>query len=218
MGFFSDLKNEAKQKKAQELLLKKAEKIATKLGRITFYGSGKGSGCNDYEYKGYNLEIRTSARPYGTTRVEVYFDDKEVLSNSIYIEGIWEELLDEIYLSINQTVAERKNQRNLDKRKNEILEQISKYNTDLLFGNGVIAKITKEELNPYSTITDEAYHIYDNGQEVFSAYNHTIFKYIPGEWENTINEYEKNKIEERKKRMEDSALEDIKMLRLKRHK
>lgn len=217
MGFFSDLKNEAKQKKAQELLLKKAEKVATKLGRITFYGSGKGSGCNDYEYKGYNLEIRTSMRPYDATRVEVYFGDEKVLSNGIYREGIWEELLDEIYLSINRTVTERKNQRNLDERKKAILKQISKYSVDTSFGSGVIAKITKEDI-PWSTFDDETYHIYANGEEVFSAHNLTIYKYVPGAWENVINEYEENRNIEIRRAMEDSALEDIKMLRLKRHK
>ena len=101
MGFFSDLFKEDKRKELRDLKLSKAAAIAMKIGEQTFHGSGKGSFYDDYEYSGHSLFIKTSTKgtttPVGT---EVYFCGDKVLSDSLYEEGIWEELLDEIYLSI----------------------------------------------------------------------------------------------------------------------
>ena len=217
MGLLGDIIRDSKLQKERELKLKKAGAIARKLGKTTSFGTGIGSGYNTYEYKGYNLTITASTK--GTRElvgIKVKFGPEEVLSSNVYKRGIWEELLEELYLSISFIKSEDNKQKKLKERENAILKQISKYDGYVSFGSGVIAKITKREIDPYCTIMEEKYHIFDCDEEVFYAENHTVHNYIPGEWEQVIDEYERNVYESIKKNAEQNAINDINSLRRRR--
>ncbi len=216
MGFFSDLFKEDKKRELRDLKLSKAAAIAMKIGKQTFHGSGKGSFYDDYEYSGHSLFIKTSTKgtttPVGT---EVYFCGDKVLSDSIYEEGIWEELLDEIYLSIKSELKERKQKQEFEERKIEIRNQIRRYTGKINFGSGVMANVIREE-QPFSTFDAIRCHIYDHNTEVFDCDDVSVYKYIPGDWEKVIDEYEEFQAIARKEEARRRAEQDIVNLRRKR--
>ena len=216
MGFFSDLFKEDKRKELRDLKLRKAAAIAMKIGEQTFHGSGKGSFYDDYEYSGHSLFIKTSTKgtttPVGT---EVYFCGDKVLSDSIYEEGIWEELLDEIYLSIKSELKERKQKQEFEERKENLRKKLSDYNGEIDFGYGVSAVVDRIE-KPYSSYDTIVIHVYDLREEVFYSNDLTIMKYIPGDWEKVIDEYEEFQAIARKEEARRRAEQDIVNLRRKR--
>ena len=216
MGFFSDLFKEDKRKELRDLKLRKAAAIAMKIGEQTFHGSGIGSHYDDYEYSGHSLFIKTSTKgtitPVGT---EVYFCGDKVLSDSIYEEGIWEELLDEIYLSIKSELKERKQKQEFEERKENLRKKLSDYNGEIDFGYGVSAVVDRIE-KPYSSYDTIVIHVYDLREEVFYSNDLTIMKYIPGDWEQVIDEYEEYQAIARKEEARRRAEQDIVNLRRKR--
>lgn len=216
MGFFSDLFKEDKRKELRDLKLRKAAAIAMKIGEQTFHGSGKGSFYDDYEYSGHSLFIKTSTKgtttPVGT---EVYFCGDKVLSDSIYEEGIWEELLDEIYLTIKSELKERKQKQEFEERKEKLRKKLSDYNGEIDFGYGVSAVVDRIE-KPYSSYDTIVIHVYDLREEVFYSNDLTIMKYIPGDWEKVIDEYEEFQAIARKEEARRRAEQDIVNLRRKR--
>ena len=216
MGFFSDLFKEDKRKELRDLKLRKAAAIAMKIGEQTFHGSGKGSFYDDYEYSGHSLFIKTSTKgtttPVGT---EVYFCGDKVLSDSIYEEGIWEELLDEIYLTIKSELKERKQKQEFEERKENLRKKLSDYNGEIDFGYGVSAVVDRIE-KPYSSYDTIVIHVYDLREEVFYSNDLTIMKYIPGDWEKVIDEYEEFQAIARKEEARRRAEQDIVNLRRKR--
>ena len=165
MGFFKEFFAEQEKQKLRDIKRRKAGNIATSLGEIKRYGTGIGSGYNSYEYNDYNLRICLETHGNNDkTDTTVYFNKELVLSYDTYIKGVWEELIDEIYLSIPQIKKQEQQKKYLEERKEAILNQISRYDKDITFGNGVRAEISKREYSSYGTALDEIYRIYDENR------------------------------------------------------
>ena len=213
MGFIDTLFG---TKTREPSIRQKAIKVATKLGKITRFGTGKGSGDNTYEYNNYNLEILVNGRIEDAYAI-IRYNGELVYNDGILSHGIWEKLLDEIYQSISITLDDRAKERKLKEKKEAILEEIKGYDSDISFGHGVCAKINKRYYSEYGTAMDEVYNIYHNNNLVFSSHNRAISKYIPGNWENIIKQYNEDMRNTRRRQAEEQTLEDIKSLRKRRN-
>ena len=196
----------------------KAEAIAKNLGKITLYGTGKGSGYNIYEYTGHNLHIIYYTGFNSTTKIS--FGGRRVAGDGKYVSGAWEELVDELYDSIYETKKRRRKEERMKERKEDMLQNLKAYDHDITFSDTVRAEIIKYPYSDYGTSCREIYRVYASRGNVerlvFHADNNAIKTFIPGPWESVIEQYIIDEEENRIQREEEEARKTVKMLRRKR--
>ena len=151
------------------------------------------------QYSNYGISIESSSYPYDY--LTIHFSDQTVYDsrNGIYIPGKWEKVLDVVHENIPLIIHNIKEKERLLKHKRSIVRILR--TMPLSEGTTVIndsLKISVHYLRAGSY--DEYcigvyYKIEENGIVVFWVYDARMFgdseymEYIPGEWENVIQEY-----------------------------
>ena len=214
--------------------LAKAEEIVNRLGEEKFgrnyLGTKIGHMCTDKVYEGYGLKIVKEEKGY-TYEKDVYvkYKDKRVLGYNTYVPGPWEEILKELYKSIDAILDERTKRENLIKKKESIyfaILDITGREGQVDIGNGIVVGSAAWWSGSYDqNYEGSSSSVYDNGKLVFqksmmSDDRHSgdpYITYIPGPWEDKVKQYAKYA---KKARQQDQAqkyyeemMEEVKKLR-----
>lgn len=227
MGFFSKLIGDYQKDTPQ---LKMAREIVDKLGEEkSVYDSGlsfSGGYHHNLVYEGYGLKIVKPDVDYTYGEgLYVNYNGKKVLDRNTYIPGLWEDLLKEIYISINAILADKR-EKAINKANGENILEIL-YISPIKDGDKIGNNISIEATSLYYGYEDEhykgaSYRVIENDKVVLSGVRNvdgekTLSKYIPGSWEEEIKKYAKEaKLmeEQRKQQQEENCVrENIKRLR-----
>ncbi len=232
MGFNDDFDKKVAELFKEANLHCKAKEIAEKLGKEELVNkncSNFGKYYHNYVYEGYGLKIVKLDPDYNNREsVSVYYKRQEVLADSIYIPGAWEDILLELYKSIGAIQNERKKEEQRLERMSSILrtiERIPDYG-EVNIGDGIkIAKYARRTGYYDENFSGIECYVYKNDELVFESFDNCSYgsngpkhkTYIPGSWEEKVRQYAEyaERLGKQRKQQEakNEADEEIKRLR-----
>ena len=190
---------------------------------VGYYGSAE----TIRKHSGYGLTI--TKRKGNTVKIE--YQDKLVFDgiDNTYISGEWEEILKLYYEKIPSIIKKERAEEEKIKRCESIryllenpellghgYDDISLYiNNDIM----ITKTIGKDKVGKTTTMK-----VYNKGIEVYHCYKYWGYRstipdifagystYVPGEWENELENYKKKKIEEKQKQKTLTYLNDLKKI------
>lgn len=196
-----------------------ATRIVEELGeeKVTTYSELK---CNHLVYENYGFKITKRCDiDENIPHICIMFNGTTVLNDKIYIPGLWEKTLYELYKYVCAIQKEKIEDENAKRDQIKILNVLNEL---LIEGNLNVKNAIKikaiKDTNKNGDYFGTTYNIYENGKLVFKAYkgtsdNRKFYVYFPGQWEKVLDNYYKKyqqKINEQKQVESDNlALENI---------
>ena len=182
-----------------------AKKILKEIGitekKYNVYLTPRGKIYEDTYYEYYGLKIINSGFQANEKILTIYYNGQKVLDKKTYVPGIWEDILEELYIKAPIIKNQQRIKENYIKRKLSILYIINSISTQnkIIKINDNIKIISQEE---YSNCEKQRYkgtlyQVYENDKLVFKGYysyfckKDKVYEYIPGNWEEELIKYKK---------------------------